>query len=52
MLRKEAHFAQRKMAAGAAALRRKCAPSAHFFVDAEKSRKNPGKTGSKPQKTA
>ena len=32
MLRKEAHSAQRKMAADAAALRRECAPSAHFFT--------------------
>ncbi|OUQ13404.1 hypothetical protein B5E84_17460 [Lachnoclostridium sp. An14] len=32
MLRKEAHSAQRNMAAGAAALRRECAPSAHFFI--------------------
>ena len=31
MLRKDAHSAQRGMAAGAAALRRECAPSAHFF---------------------
>ena len=32
MLRKEAHSAQRNMAADAAALRRECAPSAHFFI--------------------
>ena len=31
MLRKEAHFAQRKMAVYAAALRRECALSAHFL---------------------
>ena len=33
LLRKEAHSARRKMAAGAAALRRECALSAHFLND-------------------
>ena len=31
-LREDAHYAQRNMAAFAAALRRKCAPGAHFFI--------------------
>ena len=33
-VRREAHSAQRKMAAGAAALRRECAPRAHFYTAA------------------
>ena len=36
MLREDAHYAQRNMAAFAAALRRKCAPGAHFFILSKK----------------
>ncbi len=35
-LREDAHYAQRNMAAFAAALRRKCAPGAHFFIFSRK----------------
>ena len=35
-LREDAHCAQRNMAAFAAALRRKCAPGAHFFILSKK----------------
>ena len=35
-LREDAHYAQRNMAAFAAALRRECALGAHFFIGPQK----------------